>query len=262
VAAPFGSAVVTGLVADLDPPPAPPGTAERDVVAFLEDEPFLPPTLVRVLVRAAAYYVVAPGEMLRAAVPGRLLGGSEAVYAPGNAAVGASPGGTAGAVLALLLERGEARLPELVEAVGRKGLASALKDLVARGLVRIRSENLRAAAAPSDRAWVARPASADHPAFARAPKRRALHAHLVALGRPASPRSCAPQEGRPRSSRLSRRRASSPPSRRSGAWTSRGTSALPERTAAPSRRPPKRRPSRRSPLPSRRAKRANSFWTA
>ena len=62
---------MTGLVADLDPPPAPEGTVERDVVALLEDEPFLPPALVRVLVRAAAYYVVAPGEMLRAAVPGR-----------------------------------------------------------------------------------------------------------------------------------------------------------------------------------------------
>jgi len=35
VAAPFGSALVTGLVAELDPPPVPEGTAERDVVAVL-----------------------------------------------------------------------------------------------------------------------------------------------------------------------------------------------------------------------------------
>jgi primosomal protein N' (replication factor Y) len=186
VAAPFGSALVTGLVADLDPPAPPDGTAERDVVALLEDEPFLPAALVNVLVRAAAYYVVAPGEMLRAAVPGRLLGGTETVYVPANAAVGASVPGVAGGVLAFLLERGEARLPELVEAVGRKGLASALKQLVGSGLARIRSENLRAASAPLDRAWMARPAPGDHPAFARSPKRRELHAHLLALGRPAS----------------------------------------------------------------------------
>ncbi|HVO49442.1 MAG TPA: hypothetical protein VMV60_00420, partial [Thermoanaerobaculia bacterium] len=175
VAAPFGSALVTGLVADLEPPPVPEGTAERDLVAVLEDEPFLPPALVQVLVRAAAYYVVAPGEMLRAAVPSRLLGGSEAVYVATNASVGASVAGVPGAVLAVLLERGEARLPDLVETVGRTGLASALKELVAEGLVRIRSENLRAAAAPSTRAWSARPAPEDHPALARAPKRRAVY---------------------------------------------------------------------------------------
>ncbi|HTS03268.1 MAG TPA: primosomal protein N' [Thermoanaerobaculia bacterium] len=186
VAAPFGSALLTGLVADVHPPEPPEGTTERDVVALLEDEPFLPPALVNVLVRAAAYYVVAPGEMLRAAVPGRLIGGTEAVYVPGPAAVGASTTGLEGEVLALLLERGEARLPELVEAIGRKGLVSALKRLVGGGLARIRSENLRAGSAPSDRAFVARPAASDHPALARAPKRRALHAHLLALGRPAS----------------------------------------------------------------------------
>ncbi len=197
VAAPFGSALVTGLVADLDPPPVPGGTTERDVAAVLEDEPFLPPSLVKVLVRAAAYYVVPPGEMLRAAVPARLLGGTEAVYVATNAAVGASPTGTAGEVLALLVERGEARLPELVEAVGRRGLAAALKELVAKGLARIRSENLRAASAPSDRAWMARPAPEGHPALVRAPKRRTLYAHLLALGRPASPEELRAAGGTP-----------------------------------------------------------------
>ena len=186
VAAPFGSALATGIVASLDPPAAPEGTAERDVVAALDDVPFLPASLVEVLVRAAAYYLVPPGEVLRAAVPARLLAAGEAVYVPAPGAVGAGAGGLAGEILAVLLERGEARLPDLVERVGRKGLPSALKQLVAAGAVRIRSENLRAAAAPADRAWVARPAPADHPAFSRAPKRRALHARLLALGRPAS----------------------------------------------------------------------------
>ena len=186
VAAPFGSALATGLVASLDPPPAPEGTVERDVVAALDDAPFLPESLVAVLVRAAAYYLVPPGELLRAAVPARLLAAGEAVYVPASGAVGAATEGLAGEILAVLLEKGEARLRDLVERVGRKGLPTALKQLVAGGLARIRSESLRAGAAPSDRAWVARPAPSDHPAFSRAPKRRALHARLLALGRPAS----------------------------------------------------------------------------
>ena len=185
VAAPFGNALVTGLVASLDPPPAPEGAVERDVVAVLDDTPFLPERLVSVLVRAAAYYLVPPGEILRSAVPARLLAASEAVYVPTSRAVGAPADGVAGAILATLLEKGEARLPELAERAGRKGLASALKRLLADGLVRIRSESLRAAVAPSDRAWVARPAPSGHPALERSAKRRALHAHLLALGRPA-----------------------------------------------------------------------------
>ncbi|MCM3875054.1 MAG: hypothetical protein NEA02_01400 [Thermoanaerobaculia bacterium] len=152
VAAPFGSALATGLVVSLDPPPAPEGTVERDLVAALDDAPFLSTRLVEVLLRAAAYYLVPPGELLRAAVPARLLGASEAVYVPTSAAVGAEIEGLAGAILAALLESGQARLPDLVERVGRKGLPSALKQLVAGGLARIRSESLRAAAAPSDRA--------------------------------------------------------------------------------------------------------------
>ena len=186
VAVPFGSALATGLVASLDPPPAAEGTVERDVVAALDDAPFLPERLVRVLLRAASYYFVPPGELLRAAVPARLLGASEAVYVPTSKAVGAPTEGIAGKILGALLEAGEARLPELATSAGRKGLASALKQLLAGGLVRIRSESLRAASAPADRAWVARPAPADHLAFQRAPKRRSLHAHLFALGRPAS----------------------------------------------------------------------------
>ena len=186
VAVPFGTALATGLVASLDPPPAPEGAVERDVVAALDDTPFLPERLVNVLVRAAAYYLVPPGEILRSAVPARLLAASEAVYVPTSRAVGAPAEGVAGKILGTLLEAGEGRLPELAERAGRKGLASALKQLLADGFVRIRSENLRAAAAPSDRAWVARAAPKDHPALARSAKRRTLHGHLLALGRPAS----------------------------------------------------------------------------
>ena len=42
VAAPFGSRLLTGIVASLDPPPAPEGTEEREIVASLDEAPFLP----------------------------------------------------------------------------------------------------------------------------------------------------------------------------------------------------------------------------
>ncbi|HEX5856015.1 MAG TPA: hypothetical protein VFZ57_10375, partial [Thermoanaerobaculia bacterium] len=122
VAAPFGNALATGLVASLNPPPAAEGTVERDVVAALDDAPFLAERLVTVLVRAASYYFVPPGELLRAAVPARLLGASEAVWVPTSKAVGAPSEGVAGKILGALLEAGEARLPELAARAGRKGL--------------------------------------------------------------------------------------------------------------------------------------------
>ncbi|HMA29641.1 MAG TPA: hypothetical protein VKS23_07240, partial [Thermoanaerobaculia bacterium] len=131
VAAPFGSALATGLVASLNPPPPPEGTVEREIVAALDDAPFLPERLVSVLVRAAAYYLVPPGEILRSAVPARLLAASEAVYVPTSRAVGAPAEGVAAKILETVLEQGEARLPELAERAGRKGLASALKQLLA-----------------------------------------------------------------------------------------------------------------------------------
>jgi len=187
VAAPFGSRLVTGIVAAADPPPSPEGTEEREIVAALDDAPFLPPPLVRLLVRAGAYYFAPPGELLRAAVPARLLDAGEALYAPGPAAVGRTPGDPRERdVLATLLSLGEARLDTLVARVGRAGLASALRRLIADGAVRIRSERANPAAPPTERVWMSRPAPPDHPAFARRPKRQAAHAHLAALGRPAS----------------------------------------------------------------------------
>ena len=68
--------------------------------------------------------------MLRAAVPARLLGGSEAVYVATNASVGASVGGVAGAILAVLLERGRgaaARARGGRRAEGSRGRAQAAR---------------------------------------------------------------------------------------------------------------------------------------
>ncbi len=187
VVAPFGGRLLTGIVASLDPPPAPEGTEEREIVASLDEAPFLPELLVGVLVRAAAYYLVPPGELLRAAVPGRLLEAGDAIYEPGGAAVGFAPAGARdGEILADLLTHGEARLESLASRLGRAGLTAALKRLTAAGAVRIRSARARPATAPVERAWIARPVPADHPAFVRRPRRREAHAHLAALGRPVS----------------------------------------------------------------------------
>jgi primosomal protein N' len=82
VAVPFGPKLVTAVVSDLAPPPAPEGVKERDLVAVLDEEPFLTAGLVAVLLRASRYYFAPPGELLRAAVPARLLTGAEAVYGP------------------------------------------------------------------------------------------------------------------------------------------------------------------------------------
>jgi primosomal protein N' (replication factor Y) (superfamily II helicase) len=187
VAAPFGPALVTGIVAGNDPEPPPAGTAEREVLAVLDEGPFLPESLVGVLVRAAAYYVVPPGELLRAAVPGRLLATGEATWLPGPSAVGFEGASRLERdVLSEILSRGQARLDELAEALGRAGLGAAVKRLEQAGAIRGRTAGLRAASAPSDKAWMALPAGEDHPAFVRRPKRLALHRHLAALGRPVS----------------------------------------------------------------------------
>jgi primosomal protein N' (replication factor Y) len=187
VAAPFGNALVTGIVAGYDPPPPPEGTAEREILAAFDESPFLPEALVRVLLRAAAYYFVPPGEMLRAAVPARLLAAGDAVYAPTQRTIGFVPSNPKhAAVLEALSARGAARLDELADIVGRKGLGAALKELLAGGVVRIRAEYLRAARAPSERAWIARPPLDGMDGLSRRPGRRALYEHLRALGRPAT----------------------------------------------------------------------------
>ena len=200
------------------------------------------------------YYLVPPGELLRAAVPARLLAAGEAVYVPAPGAVGAGTGGPAGEILAVLLEEERHACPISWSASDGKAFASALKQLVAEGVVRIRSESLRAAAAPADRAWVARPAPADHPAFsARAEAaRRCTPGSSRSTGPPRSRKCALDGRRRPPSFPLSRRRASSRRSRPSGARTSPGTSEARARTRGPSPTKRRRRQSGRSPRASAR----------
>ncbi len=186
VAAPFGSRLLTGLVARLDAPAAPEGTTERELLALLDDAPFLPAAFVDLLLRAAAYYFAPPGELLRAAVPGRLLDIGQAAYVPTSRAIGARlPPGPAAEVLSAVLAAGRATALDLVGPVGSRGLGKALRTLLDEGLVRIPSEEMRAARPPVTKSWVARGAP-DDPSLARRPKQRSALAHVAALGRPAS----------------------------------------------------------------------------
>ncbi len=187
VAVPFGPKLLTGIVASLDPPPPPEGRTERELLALLDERPFLEPEFIDLLLRAASYYFAPPGELLRAAVPGRLLEIGQASYAPTSRAVGARVGdGLAAAVLSELLSSGRATALDLVGRLGSRGLSRALRKLLDEGLVRIPSEEIRASRPPRTRSWVAR-GSPDDPRLARRPKQRAALATLAAIGRPASP---------------------------------------------------------------------------
>ena len=186
VAAPFGTRLLTGVIAPLEAPAAPEGTTERELLAILDETPFLQPSFVDLLLRAAAYYFAPPGELLRAAVPGRLLDLGEASFVATSRSVGARlPVGLEGEVLAELLACGRATPLELASKLGSRGLGKALRSLLDAGLVKIPSEEMRAARPPLARSWVARGA-VDDPRLARRPKQRKALAHLAALGRPAS----------------------------------------------------------------------------
>ncbi len=186
VAAPFGTRLLTGLVAPVEAPPVPDGTTEREILAILDESPFLAPSFVGLLLRAASYYFAPPGELLRAAVPGRLLDLGQASYVATSRAVGARlPAGPAAEALSAILSSGRATALELAGAIGNRGLGKALRFLLDEGFVRIPSEEMRAARPPMTRSWVAR-SSADDPRIGRSSKRRSVVAHLSALGRPAS----------------------------------------------------------------------------
>lgn len=203
VAVPFGSAVLAGVVVSVDPPPSADGVTERPIFALLDETPFVPAPLASLLPRAAAYYAAPPGELLRAAVPPRFLDPGRALYvrtAPskGTAEPAAPTGRAERAVLAALeaLEAPEAGDPggpsaagadtqTLAREVGSKGLATALRSLLAAGLVTLRPETLSAGAAPTEVRWEAIP-SPDAPGLlVKRPRRRAVWEALSALGRPA-----------------------------------------------------------------------------
>ncbi len=151
VAVPFGrSRRATGYVVGF--PAAPPDGLElRDVVAVLDAFPPFTPGLVELIRWAEEYYLVPPGELLRAALPpglnarrgapGPVRRGVEYAAADGAAADALASLGRAPAqraVLEYLLARGRIPLEELRRAFpnGR----AALVALARRGLVRLERE--------------------------------------------------------------------------------------------------------------------------
>jgi primosomal protein N' (replication factor Y) len=186
VVVPFGNRVVTGIAVEGEPAPLP-GGGEREVLAVLDDEPFLPLPLLSVLLRAATYYFVPPGELLRAAVPGRLLSLGESMYQPAREMVGRNPADPrAREVLSAVVAKGRATLAGLAEDLGPAGLARSLRWLLDEGFVRVAAESVRPKSSPVERAWIARPHEETEALLARKPKQLALHRHLSALGRPAA----------------------------------------------------------------------------
>jgi primosomal protein N' (replication factor Y) len=129
VAVPFGrSARATGYVVGFPTAP-PPGHELRDVAAVLDTLPPFTPKLVELLRWAEEYYLVPPGELLRAALPPGL-----------NARDGAPPPARRGVEWAVAEPAAAEALPSLARARAQRAV---LEYLLARG--RIPVEELRAA---------------------------------------------------------------------------------------------------------------------
>jgi primosomal protein N' (replication factor Y) (superfamily II helicase) len=152
VAVPFGrSQRATGYVVGLPTAP-PPGFELRDVVEVLDDFPVFTEPLLRLIRWAEEYYLVPPGELLRAALPpglntrgGKLAPTRRGVEYAAPAADAASAlvglGGRAHAqraVLEYLLARGRIPVEELRAAFPRS--RAALTALAKRGLVALEVE--------------------------------------------------------------------------------------------------------------------------
>ncbi len=154
VIVPFGNQVRAGIVADTNPPPAPEGVEERSLLGISDEEPFLPPSLVSTLMGAANHYFVGPGEMIRAAVPSRLLDLGETTFtavAPAGEAAGLSEAEKS--VLETLQRLGRSSLSQLRDGVKEKRVASILKKLALSGLVRMDSAIPKPPAPSSEPAW-------------------------------------------------------------------------------------------------------------
>ena len=151
VAVPFGrSGRATGYVVGF--PTLPPGAHElRDVSAVLDETPPFTPKLVELIRWAEEYYLVPPGELLRAALPPGLnsrrgagaptrRGVDYAEAAPDAAAAVASLSRAPAqrAALEYLLARGRIPVEELRAAFPRG--RPALTALARRGLVRLETE--------------------------------------------------------------------------------------------------------------------------
>jgi len=155
VAVPFGkSRRATGYVVGF-PAAAPAGVELRELVELLDDAPLFTPKLIELLRWAEDYYLVPPGELLRAALPPGLnaRAGQQAPTRRGVEFAAPAPGAQEAlstlsrraraqhGVLEYLLARGRIPVEELRTAFP-KGRA-ALSTLATRGLVLLDTESIR-----------------------------------------------------------------------------------------------------------------------
>jgi primosomal protein N' (replication factor Y) len=183
VVVPVRGRELIGIVTSLDAPA--PSVAARDILAAPDDEPALPPALLRTVEWMAGYYGAPVGLALKAALPGGLWGSSEVIVQVG--ASGRVPGGT-GAEILRWLERKGGSAP--VSAIGR-ALKRSVWDAVDR-LARVGAVTLRieppdtGGGAVAERVLVLprdRPTLLERQAlFGGTPRQRALYETVEQLG--------------------------------------------------------------------------------
>jgi primosomal protein N' (replication factor Y) (superfamily II helicase) len=141
---PLGARTVTGCVVETHVP-RPPGATLRDVIEVVDDEAFLPATVVDLALWVGEYYASGPGDALAVAMPPSARRGSRATFRTVPVAVFVT--GQAGATLKGARQRAAAELltahPEGVPLpeLARHGFSGAtVRSLVRLGVVRLRDE--------------------------------------------------------------------------------------------------------------------------
>ncbi|GAB4373698.1 MAG: primosomal protein N' [Deltaproteobacteria bacterium] len=155
---PFGPRRVTGLVTALSDGSALAGREAKEVLSFLDEEPYIPPKHLAFLLAAARECLAPAGEMLRAALP-RGLSRRESPPSPRTQTWYRASGGAPDAaltpkqrkVLALVLAAGEIASADLSARIAGGGEAA--RRMAARGIleaeVREKPVGLSAASLPA-----------------------------------------------------------------------------------------------------------------
>src|SRR5262249_17486891 len=134
VRVPFGERVLTGVVVDEKPEPAPAVT--REVLEIVDAEPVCPPDLLKTAARVADRFFASTGEVLKSALPARLPASGAVKYRITEKGILAPrTGSTAQAEMLERLGAGEAvRVVELPGSGAER--REALRALEERGYVR------------------------------------------------------------------------------------------------------------------------------
>lgn len=151
VLAPFGQRMLTAVVAQLSPPVAPDEVRERPLLALLDEAAVLPEPVLEAVLSAATYYFAPPGELLRAAVPARLLAEGELAYRLTGTEVPASEReGDAGLLLASFAAKASVRFQDLAGIPGLRRPALLLRDLERKGFIAVEESGKRAERAATE----------------------------------------------------------------------------------------------------------------